>query len=92
MAYEPQAESRGDPFSGMDSTVNPHGIFGCLFFSRNLLKETPKVAKTITISFRIITFIYIVLIFNSFSKSLRYELFCISLKILKGNLNTGEIK
>lgn len=42
VANEPQAESRRDPFSGMDSTVNPYGIFGCLFFSRNLHKETHK--------------------------------------------------
>lgn len=70
--YEPQAESRGDPLSGMDSTVNPHGIFGPLFFPRNLHRENQK---TVIRRFRIITSIYIVLLLNPFSKSMKYALF-----------------
>lgn len=67
MAYEPQAESRRDPFSGMDSTVNPDGSFGLLFFCRNLPRETQKAR---TRSFRIITFKYIVLLFKILLASL----------------------
>ena len=44
-AYKPQAESRRDPLSGVDSTVNPHCIFGPLFFFRNLLRENQKTIK-----------------------------------------------
>ena len=62
MAYEPQAESRRDPFSGMDSTVNPDGSFGLLFFCRNLPRETQKA--------RIITSKYIVLLFKILLASL----------------------
>lgn len=33
IAYEPQAESWRNPLSGMDSTVDPYGIFDSVFLS-----------------------------------------------------------
>lgn len=39
MTYEPQAKSRRNPFSSVDTTVNPYGIFWFFLAFRNLTKE-----------------------------------------------------
>lgn len=40
MAYEPQAEGWGDPLSGVDPAVDPHGLLVQPVVQRQLRRET----------------------------------------------------
>lgn len=55
MAYEPQAEGRGDPLPGVDPAVDPHGLLVRPVVQRQLGRETGRNVHKLSGKQRVLT-------------------------------------